>query len=220
MGYDGVKKTTLEKSTVLTDKNASPAQRRRSKTRQEILATAHAILKAKGLDGLTMRTLADEMDYSPAALYKYFRDKEEILEGLRQEGWALFRAMNAEAARAPLAPPDLLKALGRGYQDFASEYPEYYLLMFTSAHTAPHNLDEITSRPDFKRMTELVQSAIDQGAIEVPPGVTALQIRFLIWFVSHGMAMLNLTLMSECQPEFEAVSREAIDALTELLVKK
>ncbi len=203
-----------------THKNDSPAERRVAKTKQEILAAAHAILKAKGPDGLTMRALADKMDYTPAALYKYFGNKEDILEGLRQEGWALFRKMHADAAHTPLAPPELLKALGRSYQDFAGQYPEYYLLMFTSANSAPRALEEMTSRPDFTRIMDLVQNAIDEGYLELPPGVTVLQIRFLIWFASHGMAMLRLTLMSQCQAEFDAVSREAIDAFAELITKR
>ena len=196
----------------------SPAKRRHSKTRHDILAAAHALLKEKGIDGLTMRELADRMDYSPAALYKYFHDKEAILEGLRQEGWSLLRAANAEAAVSPLAPPELLKALGRAYQEFAARYPELYLLMFTSS-VAPHSLADITDRPDFKRVTDLVQAGIDQGDFELPEGVTALQVRLLIWFVSHGMAMLKLTLLRECQVEFKAASQKAIDAFVELIVK-
>jgi AcrR family transcriptional regulator len=195
----------------------SPAERRHSKTRQQILAAAHSILRAKGIEGLTMRSLAEKMDYTPAALYKYFSDKEDILEGLRQEGWALLRARNAEATREHVTPLELFKALGRAYQDFAGEYPEYYLLMFTSARTAPHCLDEITSSPDFKRMTDLVQAAVDDGHIQLPSGTTALDIRFLIWFLSHGMAMLRLTLLRECQPEFQAASEKAIDAFVRML---
>lgn len=197
----------------------SPAERRYSKNRQEILAAAHSIVKEKGIEALTMRTLADKMDYTPAALYKYFRSKEDILEGLRQEGWALLRAINGETARGRLTPLELFKALGRAYQDFARQYPEYYLLMFTSARTAPHSLDEITSRPDFSRMTDLVQVAVGDGHIQLPPGATALDIRFLIWFMSHGMAMLRLTLLRECQPELDAVGEKAIDTFVEIIAK-
>jgi AcrR family transcriptional regulator len=204
---------------LISDSIQSPAERRRSKTRIEILAAAHAILKAKGIEELTMRSLAERMDYTPAALYKYFRDKEDILEGLREEGWALLRAKNAEYARRDLTPLDLLRALGQAYQEFASEYPEYYLLMFTSARTAPHHLDEITGSADFKRMTNLVQAAADDGYIQLPPGTTALDIRFLIWFLSHGMAMLGLTLLRECQPDLQVIGEKAITAFVQMIAR-
>ncbi len=166
-----------------------------------------------------MRALAEKIDYTPAALYKYFTDKEDILEALRQEGWALFRARSEEAARGPRTPPEILKALGRAYQEFASEYPEYYLVMFTSARTTPHSLHEITSSPDFKQGTDYIQAAVDKGYIRLPAGTTALDIRFMIWFLSHGMAMLRLTLLRECQPELKTISEKAIDSFIQMIAK-
>ncbi len=203
-----------------TDNTLSPAARRYSKKQQEILSAAHALVKAQGVEGLTMRALAEKMDYSPAALYKYFADKEAILEGLRQQGWALLRAMNTEAAQAPLSPPELFRALGRAYQDFATQYPEYYMLMFASTDAAPRSLEEIIARPDFQRITDLIQAGVDAGYLELPPDVTPLQVRFLIWFASHGMAMLKLTFLRECRPEAEAVGQEAIDALVALMTPR
>ncbi len=198
----------------------SPAERRYAKTRRQILAAAHKLIKKKGIEGLTVRALAEAMDYTPAALYRYFQNKEEILEGLRQEGWALFRAMNAQAARATLGVPELLKSQGRAYQEFAVRYPEYYLLMFASTEAAPHSLKELEANPDFKRGTDLIQASVDAGGVRLPPGITPLQIRFLIWFASHGMAMLKLTLLRECGPELEATGQEAIDALVALISKR
>ncbi len=203
-----------------TDKTLPPAKRRSAKKQQEILAAAHDLIKEKGIEGLTMRSLAEKMDYSAAALYKYYGNKEDILEGLRQQGWALLRAMNADAVQAQLASPELFKALGRAYQNFATRYPEYYLLMFTSSDAAPRSLEEIVDRPDFKRVTDLVQAGIDDGALHLPEGTNALQIRFLIWFASHGMAMLKLTWLRECGPEMEMVGQQAIDALVGLLTKQ
>lgn len=199
---------------------SSPAERRYSKKQQEILNAAHALLKEQGVDGLTMRALAEKMDYSPAALYKYFPSKEAILQGLRQQGWMLLRTMHAEAVQAQLKTPELLKALGQSYQNFATRYPEYYLLMFASMDAAPHSLEEIIGRPDFKRIVDLIQTGIDEGYVHLPPGITIVQLRFLIWFASHGMAMLKLTWLRECGAEMEIVGQQAMDALVELMIKK
>ena len=69
----------------MTDK--TPSERRYEKTRQGILSAARNLLLEGGTDAISMRTLADKVDYSPAALYKYFANKEEIIEALRQEAW-------------------------------------------------------------------------------------------------------------------------------------
>jgi len=70
----------------------SPRNRRHELTRQKILDTARSILLAGGVQAISMRTLAEKVDYSPAALYKYYANKEEIIEALRQEAWQLIAA--------------------------------------------------------------------------------------------------------------------------------
>jgi len=60
--------------------NKTPSERRYEKTRQGILSAARTLLLEGGVEAISMRTLADKVDYSPAALYKYFANKEEIIE--------------------------------------------------------------------------------------------------------------------------------------------
>lgn len=67
----------------------TPSERRYEKTRQGILNAARSILLEDGVEAISMRTLADKVDYSPAALYKYFANKDEIIEALRVEAWEM-----------------------------------------------------------------------------------------------------------------------------------
>ena len=61
----------------------TPATRRRNKVREAILAAAERMFAKEGESGLSIRRLAEEIDYSPSAIYKYFGSKEELLEELK-----------------------------------------------------------------------------------------------------------------------------------------
>lgn len=59
-------------------------EKRRSQIRQEVISTAEKLVKDEGLEALTIRRLADLLNYSPAALYEYFASKEQVIAALRQ----------------------------------------------------------------------------------------------------------------------------------------
>ena len=57
----------------------TPRERRYARTRQEILDAAMELVQEKGPDKLSMRELARRVDYSPAGLYEYYENKDEII---------------------------------------------------------------------------------------------------------------------------------------------
>ena len=61
---------------------SSPRRRRHSKSQQVILDAAAKLIVQHGNEKLSLREVACQADYSPAALYEYFRSKEEILIAL------------------------------------------------------------------------------------------------------------------------------------------
>lgn len=196
----------------------SPSERRHGRTRQAILDAALAIINEKGVDGLSMRTLAEEVDYSPSALYNYFDNKEEIVEAIRAEGWALLDAMDQGPLQENLSPTELLYRGGLAYLKFAETYPDHYLLMMSPSDNVPGSLDEFMQWPNFKELASSVEAMVASETLKVPAGYTSLHLTFLIWFVVHGIAMLKLTLMRDCQAEFDEISaqvmRAAVDVFT------
>ena len=63
---------------------SSPAQRRRNKVRARILSAAERVFAREGASGLSIRRLAETIDYSPAAIYKYFSSKDELVDELKE----------------------------------------------------------------------------------------------------------------------------------------
>jgi AcrR family transcriptional regulator len=179
----------------------SPRSRRHDITKQKILDAARKILVTEGLAVLSMRALAEQIDYSPAAIYKYFENKEEILQAIREEGWALSRLSDPDDES--LTPPEKLLAGGMQYLAFADAYPEHYLLMFNSPDLDDDSLSDISTDPRFNGLVAVIEEGIATGHFKLPAGFTPVMLAFQLWISCHGIAMLRLTQMRNHRAEFD-----------------
>lgn len=106
---------------------------RRERERQElkgrILDAARELFVEQGYDAVTMRKIADRIEYSPTAIYFHFRDKQTLLRELCD---ADFGALAQEFQKiATISDPvERLRQIGRAYVGFALGYPNHYRLMF------------------------------------------------------------------------------------------
>src|SRR5690242_18028799 len=115
--------------------SAERRERERAELQTQILDAARAIMVERGFEGLTMRAVADRVEYSAAALYKHFADREELVRALcARDFYAFGQEMNTRAgavANDPKADPlDRLRAIGQSYAEFALSHPEQYRVMF------------------------------------------------------------------------------------------
>src|SRR5262249_14251267 len=110
-------------------KHYARRERERQKLRGQILRAAREIARAEGWHAVTVRKIADQVEYSPAAIYEYFDSKEAILYALMVEG---FRLILIELQRASTAEPEPVRrlvTLGKAYWRFAWQHPELYQVM-------------------------------------------------------------------------------------------
>jgi AcrR family transcriptional regulator len=104
-------------------------QRERDRTREAILTAARDLFVAEGYRNVSMRKIAERIEYSPAAIYSYFPSKDDIFFALTEEGFRLLAARLAPATGVT----EPLERLRRGlwaFYDFSKTHPEYFDLMF------------------------------------------------------------------------------------------
>jgi AcrR family transcriptional regulator len=195
----------------------TPRIRRRDMTRQKILDEARKIILTEGLNSLSMRLLAERIDYSPSAIYKYFDSKQEILRAIREEGFALGLALQAERVPADATPPEKYYLSGKAFLEFAERYPEHYQLMFNSPDEPQGAPDEL-ARARFGGLLKMLEEGVESGYFKLPEGYTPLLMVFHSWFVIHGAVMLQRTAMKAYRKEFSALCdtmlRVFIDSVT------
>lgn len=191
-------------------KTLDPKSRRYEKTRQGIINAAHEIVRTEGIDALSIRTLAEKVDYSPSALYKYFNSKEEIIEALRVEGWNQMQSLFESRLDSDLASPQKLVKASLAYLELGDRYPELYQLMFNSSVGAPDNIKAIEDDPRFKVLTDMINEGIKNGELVLPDNMTLLEYRYLAWFIMHGICMLKVSMYRNCLKQFDPLAREIV----------
>lgn len=199
--------------------NLTPSERRYQKKRQEILDAARTLLLQGGVDAISMRILADKVDYSVGALYKYFANKEEIIEALRQEAWELMANFEPEVPEG-LSLAEMFVLSGKNYIQFASQYPEHYQLIMSTSATGPANMEAFKQTPDFMHLQQFVEVILESGEFELPEGYSPFHLALLSWFLVHSISLLKLTMMSNFEDEFEKASIEVIEMVKDVFLKK
>jgi AcrR family transcriptional regulator len=110
-------------------------EREREEIRSRILDAARELFASEGVESVTMRRIADRIEYSPTAIYFHFRDKEALLAELCDCDFRAFAQGFNAIARIP-DPVERLRAAGRAYVDFGMNHPSHYRLMFMTPKAA------------------------------------------------------------------------------------
>lgn len=104
-------------------------ERERAAVRQQIIDAAEMIAADKGWDAVTIRAVAGTIEYSPALIYEYFANKDEILLALMSQGFGRLHAELAKVVDAAQTAAAAVEAIGLAYWDFALASPTLYQLM-------------------------------------------------------------------------------------------
>ncbi|WP_147819563.1 TetR/AcrR family transcriptional regulator [Salidesulfovibrio onnuriiensis] len=144
-----------------TSKRVSKEQERK---RRLILEAAKRLFAKEGFDNVSMRRIAAEADYSPAAIYRYFRSKREILSHLRNQGFAEFSSNRAYLEES-LSPEELLREAGRSYIRFAMNNPDDFHLMFCTSCREVDLEGELAgaSLESYRRFRSMVGRVVESG---------------------------------------------------------
>jgi len=171
---------------------AERKEREKEEMKRRILDAAQKLFLENGYEKVSIRNIADAIEYSPATIYLYFKDKNELLFALHQEAFHKLTGEFQQVLREQ-DPYERLVAMGRTYVRFAVENPEMFDLMFIM--TAP--IDALECREDiwtegraaFGLLVLVVQQCIDAGVFKHQDAESA---ALMIWSGIHGYTALFL----------------------------
>jgi AcrR family transcriptional regulator len=158
--------------------------------REALMRAAMELIAEKGPAGFTFAEAARWAGVSPAAPYRHFRDRDELLASVAQRGFESFEQALATAWND--GAPDAFAAferLGKAYLAFARSEPAYYSAMFESGLPIdPNPALRAASERAFAVLRAASESLIARlPADKRPP---ALMMALHIWALSHGIASL------------------------------
>ena len=108
-------------------------ERDREAVRRAILDAARELFVAEGFQNISIRKIAERIEYSPAAIYGYFPSKDDIFFALAEEGFRLLGDPSKGERREQLAvlePLQRIRAVFWGLYEFSRQQPQYFALMF------------------------------------------------------------------------------------------
>ena len=104
--------------------------RQKEEVKANILATAWQIVKEEGWESVSIRKIADAIEYSVPVIYDHFENKDAILWEFAKEGFRILSKKIQQAKEKSNDPAEQLKAIADAYWNFAFKNKEYYQLMF------------------------------------------------------------------------------------------
>jgi AcrR family transcriptional regulator len=186
-------------------------ERDREAVRRAILDAARELFVSEGYQNISIRKIAERIEYSPAAIYGYFPSKDDIFFALAEEGFRLLFSYGASPRPAlPGDPMDAIRAMFWRYYEFSKEHPEYFALMFLdrSVPRISKNWNRFGFVGEMRHeMILRIQQAIDAGAF---PSGTAPSAVFRILLTSlHGAATMKI-----CDRLAEGENADALARIT------
>ena len=166
-------------------------EREKKEMRELILATATNLFVERGYDSVSMRNIAEVMEYSPATIYLYFKDKNELLYALSEKGFRKFFT-SFQTLPAYHNPLKKLQELGHIYVRFALENPVYYDLMFIMrSPMESHHTGESweLGMKSHGILTSVVKQCIESGYFNQKDPDT---VAFMVWSFVHGLVSFKI----------------------------
>ena len=196
--------------------------KQKEQLRRRILVAARELFAKEGYENVSMRKIADRIDYSPTTIYLYFEDKDELLHSICEETFTKLVQKFADIAASTSDPIQQLRRVGHAYIDFGLSHPNHYMVTFMGAGhprtMAEPKFDYQGSMGEkcFLRLRSIVEQCVRQGKIRLVDVDTTSQ---ALWAAVHGITSLLIS-----HPHFPWVDKHrlidrVIDVMTEGLKK-
>jgi AcrR family transcriptional regulator len=202
-------------------------ERERTETREKILDAARELFIEEGFDGVSMRKIAERVEYSPTAIYMHFADKEQLFMEICHEDFRRLAQSLVGLAQVP-DPVERLRRIGDAYIEFGVQNPNHYRTMFMTPHPPIANSEEALKgkgNPEedaYELLRATVQEALSAGAFREYLTDADL-IAQTLWGGAHGVVSLQI---AKCDDEWvpwcdiKERARTMTDSLLDGLLKQ
>jgi AcrR family transcriptional regulator len=189
--------------------------RERETVTRKILDAARGLFLADGYTNVSMRKIADQIEYSPGAIYSYFRSKEDIFFALAEEGLECVRTHCAASAAPPpgrgAEPVERVREAFWRIYTFSREQPEYFRLIFVESAVprVSREWEQLSSMRELRHDIEQdIQQCIDEAVF---PGVESAGAAFrILWTAVYGAAVFRLSHRLASDEDGDALAHDVL----------
>jgi len=177
---------------ILPDNMGIQERRAREKesVREEILDAARALFVKDGYEHVSIRKIAEKIEYAPGTIYLYFRDKAEILDRICEETFSKLEQRMQAINKDPANPLDSLRRGLRTYVQFGVDNPNHYICTFVQAKQILGDHHPKAGERCFDNLRDGVRHCIEAGQLNCDDVEEVAQ---ALWAGAHGITTLLVT---------------------------
>jgi AcrR family transcriptional regulator len=188
--------------------------REKKELRQEILDAAREMFVRDGFENVSMRKIAEKIEYSPTTIYLYFQDKADLLDCLCEETFTRLVKKQNVLDQSIADPLERLRKSLRSYVEFGLKHPNHYKVTFMM----PPPLDEPRrgvrsgelGKKAFAHLRNTLSLCVEHRLLVIHDVETTAQ---TMWAAVHGLTSLLIA-----HPKFEWVDRNRlIDTMVDMV---
>jgi len=165
-------------------------QRQLEEVRSTILQQSWQIVEEEGWEALSIRKIADAIEYSTPVVYKHFENKDAILEAFSREGYARLAGILTTAKSSRTSPSAQLEAISEAYWRFAQEHPKHYQIMYGLGIPTCQMVRDI---PEIKQVADVLHTTINEAIRSGKnPDVDGHLKATTFWSILHGLVAMTM----------------------------
>ena len=164
-------------------------QRQKVEVRASILTAAWQLVEAEGWQALSIRKIADAIEYSVPVIYDHFENKEAIFFEFTKRGFQLLNEDIVTATATSENPEQQIEAIAYAYRDFAFNNRAYYQLMYGLGLPGCETVNQI---PELKQFTCLMMQPIAELITASGTQQDAFLKLHTFWSMLHGLISINM----------------------------
>jgi len=188
--------------------------RQKDEVRSSILSTAWEMVKEDGWQSVSIRKIADAIEYSVPVIYDHFENKDAILIEFAKDGFRLLSKKIQSAKEKYTDPADQLKTIADAYWNFAFKNKEYYQLMYGLGMAGCEIEKCFPERANFRKLViEPIEAIISKSK---NPDVNSCLKYYTFWSILHGLISIKSMRNSNVSDE---VNKLVLDDAIEGFIK-
>jgi AcrR family transcriptional regulator len=191
---------------------AARKNREKEALRRKIMDAARSLFVEHGYESVSMRKIADAIDYSPTAIYLHFADKAALIREICRDDFAALAAAESKASHVA-DPIERIRLTGLAYMRFGARHPQQYRLMFMTPYHLPLQEEDLQRKGDpacdgYAALQRAVEEAL--AANRFRPEVTDVElICQTLWAGVHGATALQITMKDDPWFTFRSFEKRA-----------
>lgn len=192
-------------------------ERAKENLREQIMDAARELFVSEGYESVSMRKIADKIEYSPTTIYLYFKDKTDLLVQLCDETFARLGERLERIRQKQEDPLLALREAARAYVKFGLQHPNHYKIVFITplqqeVDDERYAFEGSMGERTFNYLRECVSACVEQKKFRPVDVETTSQ---ALWAAMHGVTSLLVA-----HADFPWVSREKlIDQVIDTMIK-